>query len=154
MNRDGINKTIFWSLLYIFLYSACTVIANLYLPNVLLITVGVSGIIYIIFNLFFIPYKREKLFVNGIFGALAVMFIGIWLGISPSSAIQMLYSQIVLKKGMPFELKLPSSKPLAVGAMTREQLDAELQKGVDSIKAGKVYSADEVDAALAKEFGI
>ena len=82
MNRDGINKTIFWSLLYIFLYSACTVIANLYLPNVLLITVGVSGIIYIIFNLFFIPYKREKLFVNGIFGALAVMFIGIWLGIS------------------------------------------------------------------------
>ena len=60
------------------------------------------------------------------------------LGISPSSAIQMLYSQIVLRKGMPFELKLPFSKPLAV----------------DSIKAGKVYSADEVDAALAKEFGI
>ncbi len=76
------------------------------------------------------------------------------LGISPSSAIQMLYSQIVLKKGMPFELKLPSSKPLAVGAMTREEFDAELQKGVDSIKAGKVYSADEVDAVLAKEFGI
>ena len=76
------------------------------------------------------------------------------LGISPSSAIQMLYSQIVLKKGMPFELKLPSSKPLAVGAMTREELDAELQKGVDSIKAGKIYSADEVDSVLAKEFGI
>lgn len=76
------------------------------------------------------------------------------LGISPSSAIQMLYSQIVLKKGMPFELKLPSSKPLAVGAMSREELDAELQKGVDSIKAGKVYSADEVDVALAKEFSI
>ena len=67
------------------------------------------------------------------------------LGISPSSAIQMLYSQIVLKKGMPFELKLPSSKPLAVGAMTREELDAELQKGVDSIKAGKVYSAGALD---------
>ena len=76
------------------------------------------------------------------------------LGISPSSAIQMLYSQIVLKKGMPFELKLPSSKPLAIGAMTRGELDAELQKGVDSIKAGKICSADEVDAVLAKEFGI
>ena len=76
------------------------------------------------------------------------------LGISTSSAIQMLYSQIVLKKGMPFELKLPSSKPLAVGAMTREELDAELQKGVDSIKEGKVYSADEVDAVLAKELAI
>lgn len=41
------------------------------------------------------------------------------LGISPSNAIQMLYSQIVLQKGMLFELKLPSSKPLAVDAMTR-----------------------------------
>ena len=41
------------------------------------------------------------------------------LGISPSNAIQMLYSQIVLQKGMLFELKLLSSKPLAVDAMTR-----------------------------------
>lgn len=76
------------------------------------------------------------------------------LGITPSGAIQMLYSQIVLKKGILFELKLPSSKPLTVGAMTREQLDAELKKGYASIKAGKIYSADEVDEALAKEFGI
>ena len=76
------------------------------------------------------------------------------LGISPSSAIQMLYSQIVLKNGMPFDLRLPSSKPVSVVATTREQLDAKPQKGVDSIKAGKVYSADEVDAALAEEFGI
>ena len=56
------------------------------------------------------------------------------LGISPSSAIQMLYSQIVLQKGMPFDLRLPSSKPVAVGAITSEQLDSELQKGIDSIK--------------------
>ncbi len=42
----------------------------------------------------------------------------------------------------------------SVGAMTRNQLDAKLQKGVDSIKAGRVYSADEVDEALAKEFDI
>ena len=76
------------------------------------------------------------------------------LGISPSSAIQMLYSQIVLKKGMPFELRLPSTKPTAVGGMSREQLDAELMKGVESMKSGKTYTADEVDAELAKEFGI
>ncbi len=76
------------------------------------------------------------------------------LGISPSSAIQMLYSQIVLKKGIPFDLRLPSEKPLAVGSMTRKQLNVELQKGVDSIKAGEVYSVDEVDATLEREFGI
>ncbi len=76
------------------------------------------------------------------------------LGISPSSAIQMLYSQIVLKKGMPFELRLPSTKPAAAGGMSREQLDAELMKGVESIKSGKTYTADEVDAELKREFGI
>ncbi|MCD8073530.1 MAG: type II toxin-antitoxin system RelB/DinJ family antitoxin [Lachnospiraceae bacterium] len=76
------------------------------------------------------------------------------LGISPSSAIQMLYSQIVLNNGMPFDLRLPTTKPLSVGAMTTEQLNAELQKGMDSINVGNVYSADEVDEILAKEFGI
>ena len=68
------------------------------------------------------------------------------LGISPSSAIQMFYSQIVLKRGMPFELRLPSRKPTAIGGMTREQLDAELMKGIESMKSGKTYTADEIDA--------
>lgn len=76
------------------------------------------------------------------------------LGISPSSAIQMLYSQIVLRKGMPFELRLPSAKPTAIGGMTKEQIDVELQKGMDSIESGRTYTADEVDAELRREFGI
>ena len=76
------------------------------------------------------------------------------LGISPSSAIQMLYSQIVLCHGMPFELRLPDRKPVAVGGMTRAELDAELKKGIESLNTGKIYSADEVDAELQKEFGI
>lgn len=51
------------------------------------------------------------------------------LGISPSSAIQMLYSQIVLKKGIPFDLKLPSSEPLAVGAITKKTVRQRASKG-------------------------
>lgn len=76
------------------------------------------------------------------------------LGISPSSAIQMLYSQIVLTRGMPLDLHLPSRKPTAIGAMTCEELDAELRKGIDSLNSGKFYTTDEVDNELAKEFGI
>ena len=76
------------------------------------------------------------------------------LGISPSSAIQMLYSQIVLTRGLPLDLHLPSQKPTAIGGMSREELDAELMKGMESLKSGKAYTADEVDAELAKEFGI
>ncbi len=76
------------------------------------------------------------------------------LGISPSGVIQMLYSQIVLTRGVPFDLHLPSAKPVAIGGMTRAQLDAELTKGIESLKTGKTYSVEEVDAELAKEFGI
>ena len=76
------------------------------------------------------------------------------LGISPSSAIQMLYSQIVLTRGMPLDLPLPPQKPTAIGGMSRRELDAELMKGVDSLKGGKTYTADEVDHVLAEEFDI
>ena len=76
------------------------------------------------------------------------------LGISPSSAIQMLYSQIVLQKGMPFELRLPAKKPLALGNMSKEDLNLELQKGIDSLNDRKSYSADEVDSYFSKEYGI
>lgn len=76
------------------------------------------------------------------------------LGISPSGAIQMLYSQIVLQKGMPFELRLPVPVPTAIGAMSQEELDREISKAIESIRAGKALSEDEVDAALAREFGI
>ena len=76
------------------------------------------------------------------------------LGITPSGAIQMLYSQIVLHNGIPFEVRIPSKKPVAAGALSRAELDVELMKGVESLKAGKSYSADEVNAMLQKEFGI
>ena len=76
------------------------------------------------------------------------------LGISPSGAIQMFYSMIVLRDGIPFDVRIPTSKPVAAGALSRAELDAELMKGVESLKAGKGYSADQVDAILQKEFGI
>ena len=66
----------------------------------------------------------------------------------------MLYSQIVLQRGMPFELRLPVATPTAIGGMSRAELDHELNKGMESLRAGNSISADEVDAALAREFGI
>ena len=76
------------------------------------------------------------------------------LGITPSSAIQMLYSQIVLRGGMPFELRLPVKKPTAVGGMSRDELNAEPAQGIKSLNKGKVLTADEFDAELARDFSI
>lgn len=76
------------------------------------------------------------------------------LGITPSSAIQMLYSQIVLSNGMPFALRLPSIEPTAIGAMPQAQLDEEIARGVKSLESGRTYTAEEVDILLRKELGI
>ncbi len=76
------------------------------------------------------------------------------LGITPSSAIQMLYSQIVLLNGMPFELRLPYKKPVAAGGMSDEEINKELEKARQSIENDRCYSVEEVDEELAKEFGI
>ena len=76
------------------------------------------------------------------------------LGVTPSALVQMLYSQIKLTKSIPFEIKLPTHKPYSIDELTAAQLNAELQKGIDSIRAGRLHSADEVDAILYKEYGI
>ena len=76
------------------------------------------------------------------------------LGISPSEAIKMLYSQIVLVKGMPFQSKLPEINQFSAQGINKAEFDAELQKGVDSIKDGRTHSVDDVDRMLAEEFGI
>jgi len=76
------------------------------------------------------------------------------LGLTPSAVVQMLYSQIKLTNGIPFEVKMPVRKPLVIDDLTTNQLNAELQKGYDSILAGRLHSAEEVDAILLKEYGI
>ncbi|MEE1216895.1 MAG: type II toxin-antitoxin system Phd/YefM family antitoxin [Agathobacter sp.] len=45
-------------------------------------------------------------------------------------------------------------EPVAHRTLTKEQFDAEIEKGMEDIKAGRVYSADEVEAEMKREFGI
>ena len=59
-----------------------------------------------------------------------------------------------LKRGLLFEPRLPVTTPTAIGGMNRAELDCEITNGVESLRAGKGLSADEVDAVLAREFGI
>ena len=44
--------------------------------------------------------------------------------------------------------------PLAFGALTKQQRDAEIQKGFDDLDAGRILSAEEVEDAMAREFGV
>lgn len=75
------------------------------------------------------------------------------LGISTSNAITMFYKQIVLQKGLPFEVKLPEH-PLDISRMTAEQLDTELEKGYEEAKAGCTIPMAQAFANVRKEFGV
>ena len=77
------------------------------------------------------------------------------LGIPASNAINMFYKQIILQRGLPFEVKLPQSmKPLDMHALTQEQLDAELQKGYDDVLAGRTKPAGQVFDAIRRDHGV
>lgn len=76
------------------------------------------------------------------------------LGLSASTAINMFYRQIVLKRGIPFDLKLEEPRPLFLDEMTKEDLDREIQKGIDDVEAGRAYPAEEVFAELREEYGL
>ena len=76
------------------------------------------------------------------------------LGLSASTAINMFYRQIVLKRGIPFDLKLEEPRPLFLDEMTKEDLDREIQKGIDDVEAGRAYQAEEVFAELREEYGL
>ncbi len=74
------------------------------------------------------------------------------LGIPASNAINMFYKQIILTGGIPFELKIPSL--IDANKISKEELDAELQRGFDDIDAGRVRLADAVFEDLSKEYNL
>ena len=45
------------------------------------------------------------------------------LGIPMSNAIGMFLKQVVIQRGIPFEMKLPSGKPVVIGDLTNEAGD-------------------------------
>lgn len=44
------------------------------------------------------------------------------------------------------------TEPLAYGSLTKEQFDKAIEKGIDDVKSGKVYSADIIETEMKREF--
>lgn len=76
------------------------------------------------------------------------------LGLTPSAVIAMLYRQIILTHGVPFNVRLPIREPIATGNMTPEEIRALLDKAEESIKRGDVFTVDETKEILEKGYGI
>ena len=76
------------------------------------------------------------------------------LGIPASNAINMFYKQVVLHRGLPFDVKLPASRPVDMTTLTEDQLRAEIQKGYEDVLAGRTKPADQVFAEIRRDYGL
>lgn len=75
------------------------------------------------------------------------------LGIPASNAITMFYKQIILQKGLPFQVKLPEH-PLAIGNMTSAELDVALEKGYADMESGRTIPVETAFDDIRKELGL
>ena len=69
-----------------------------------------------------------------------------------------IYAKRALRdRKIPFDVTAqarPIRKPIAEGSLTREELDRELQKGYDSMLAGRLIPIEEIDAEFEEKYGI
>ena len=54
----------------------------------------------------------------------------------------------------PLEPRPSARKPTAIGGMTHEEINKEIQKGWDSMEAGNVIPAKEVKERLRRKYGV
>ncbi len=76
------------------------------------------------------------------------------LGIPASNAINMFYKQIILNRGLPFEVKMPSSRPIDINSLSEEQMDLELEKGYSDMKAARIKPANKVFADIRNDYNL
>ena len=74
------------------------------------------------------------------------------LGMTPSQAIVLFYKQIELRNGLPFDLRLPTPPVPNMATMTDDEIDAEIAKGYEAARAGRIRSVSEARAAFEREF--
>lgn len=76
------------------------------------------------------------------------------LGIPASNAINMFYKQIILNRGLPFEVKMPSARPIDISSLSEEQMNLELEKGYSDMKAARTKTASKVFADIRKDYNL
>lgn len=76
------------------------------------------------------------------------------LGIPMSNAIGLFLKQVVLQRGIPFEMKLPAKKPTALGALSDDQLNEELNRGIADFENRNYTTSEDLSDKFRKAYGI
>lgn len=64
----------------------------------------------------------------------------------------MFYKQIILNRGLPFEVKIPTARPANVPEMSEAELNAELEKGYADMTAGRTKPVRQAFANIHEDF--
>ena len=76
------------------------------------------------------------------------------LGIPASNAINMFYKQIILHRGLPFEVKISSARPADISALSEVEFNEELEKGYADMQAGRTKNARKAFSDIRKDYGL
>ena len=76
------------------------------------------------------------------------------LGIPVSSAINIFLKQVVMQRGLPFEVKLNTEKPISAGLLSEYDLNLELEKGYSDYVDGNTKVAEDVFNDLRKDYEV
>ncbi|MHC6181013.1 type II toxin-antitoxin system RelB/DinJ family antitoxin [Clostridium sp. JNZ X4-2] len=76
------------------------------------------------------------------------------LGIPVSNAVNIFLKQVVMQRGIPFDVKLPAAKPIVLSDLTEIELNEELEKGYTDFTQGNTKSAEKVFSDIRKDYDI
>lgn len=76
------------------------------------------------------------------------------LGIPASNAINMFYKQIILQRGLPFEVKMPCAGSTDMSALSKDEMNVELEKGYTDMKAGRIKPAKKAFTDIRRDYNL
>lgn len=76
------------------------------------------------------------------------------LGMPMASAVSIFLQQVVLQNGLPFEVKLPTAKPIALGSLSDAEFDALMERSQEDYINGRIISSEDVRKQFNRKYGL
>ena len=62
--------------------------------------------------------------------------------------------QIILQRGLPFEVKIPSARPVDISALSAVEFNEEVEKEYADMQAGRTKNARKSFSDIRKDYGL
>jgi len=66
----------------------------------------------------------------------------------------MVFMQIIFQRGLPFEVKISSARPVDISALSEVEFNEELEKGYADMQAGRTKNAKKAFSDIRKDYGL